>query len=1044
MTSQEAGVLGKKSNARKKKSSRKILVRSGYWKKYDSLPDLQKAILAILVVIMLAYGVIIVTGHSIVGTTETGGVLPTGAYGYHGTQPHGLYEIDPAAASVETYPIDVLVGRQYLEGDIPLWNDHQGAGIPLLADFQSAGFFPFQVFQDILPYYLWSLAYIFRLLFAGIFMYLLLRTINLDFYGSITGGVFYILSGALTLLLRLDPYTNVAIMIPALFWAIEKSYKSDNRLSIYHIVISVFVAMTIAGGQPEVMTLVLVSSFAYLLYKLLLDKGLVNWQGKLGKLGTFSLAYALGILLITPLLLPGLKYIFNSYNSHGNQTGLGHNGSLAYITYIVPYIMGQVQKYWSPVLSSNFSWNVFSGYLGIVPIFLVIAGLLIRRNRLGKDGMLFFVGLGLFLVLKAAGFPLINAVGYLPVLDKIDFPRYSAPLIAFCFGVMVAYAISNLAQIVKAFKGKHLLYYLSGVVAISLIPLIFSAPGRNYNLAYLHFSYLYSLLIVLSTLGVLWYALKIDQGKPLNLPALQRTTLYIVTGELLIYIPYGFSNNTILLRTIVSLVILTALVMVAKQDVLLNKRWSIKKEMVLVGTLFAAEVLIMGFSKYGPPQVYNNFQLPSFMKSISADIAEHQYRIYGYNGFFKGDTPSAVGLQDINIMDAVVPIDLATYTTTFLDQYANPVWFDSNVGFRNNNGPTPADELYKNIKYYDLMGVKYLFANSRLSPFRTSQINVDPGAIPLAFDPAVSIEESFTSSTDKLDDIGILTGTYNRLNKGTVYGYIKEKPSGRVLRSFMIPAGNVVNDGYTIARFPAISGFKGKELYLKMNYVANKLQPSTIALWYNPNINIDGSGLFVNGQHKPGAIGLTQYSSLSGLKEIYNSHGAQIYENDGALPRTFFAKKVEVANDYGKVLSIMKKRNFNPATTAVVEGLPSEQSLSTGSASTRITSYRSNIVSITAKNSQPQLLVLTDTYYPGWIALDNGKETPIYRVDGLFRGVVLPSGTHVVQFVYRPGSFRLGAYLFLGAVLIIGAAGIYVLNTARKRQAGPARNGSLR
>jgi hypothetical protein len=50
------------------------------------------------------------------------------------------------------------------------------------------------------------------------------------------------------------------------------------------------------------------------------------------------------------------------------------------------------------------------------------------------------------------------------------------------------------------------------------------------------------------------------------------------------------------------------------------------------------------------------------------------------------------------------------------------------------------------------------------------------------------------------------------------------------------------------------------------------------------------------------------------------------------------------------------------------------------------------------------LLVLHDTYYPGWIAEVDGKSAPILRADILFRAVELPPGTHRVTFRFAPFS----------------------------------------
>jgi len=66
-----------------------------------------------------------------------------------------------------------------------------------------------------------------------------------------------------------------------------------------------------------------------------------------------------------------------------------------------------------------------------------------------------------------------------------------------------------------------------------------------------------------------------------------------------------------------------------------------------------------------------------------------------------------------------------------------------------------------------------------------------------------------------------------------------------------------------------------------------------------------------------------------------------------------------------------------------------------------------------------RFLVLSDVYYPGWIASIDGHETKVFRADYALRGIAVPAGPHEVVFEYRPLSFYVG--------LTIGMAGIVVL-----------------
>ena len=82
--------------------------------------------------------------------------------------------------------------------------------------------------------------------------------------------------------------------------------------------------------------------------------------------------------------------------------------------------------------------------------------------------------------------------------------------------------------------------------------------------------------------------------------------------------------------------------------------------------------------------------------------------------------------------------------------------------------------------------------------------------------------------------------------------------------------------------------------------------------------------------------------------------------------------------------------------------------------------YEDEHVSIWTRADGRRLLVLTDVYYPGWIATIDGVEAPIHRVDYAFRGVSVPAGDHLVEFTYRPSSFRYGAYGSMVGAAIVG------------------------
>jgi hypothetical protein len=70
----------------------------------------------------------------------------------------------------------------------------------------------------------------------------------------------------------------------------------------------------------------------------------------------------------------------------------------------------------------------------------------------------------------------------------------------------------------------------------------------------------------------------------------------------------------------------------------------------------------------------------------------------------------------------------------------------------------------------------------------------------------------------------------------------------------------------------------------------------------------------------------------------------------------------------------------------------------------------------------PSLLVVAETYFPGWHAVVDGKSVPVMEADGAFVGVALPPGKHVVSLEYRrPAAAIVGrviTFSTLGGILV--------------------------
>lgn len=79
--------------------------------------------------------------------------------------------------------------------------------------------------------------------------------------------------------------------------------------------------------------------------------------------------------------------------------------------------------------------------------------------------------------------------------------------------------------------------------------------------------------------------------------------------------------------------------------------------------------------------------------------------------------------------------------------------------------------------------------------------------------------------------------------------------------------------------------------------------------------------------------------------------------------------------------------------------------------------YREQSIFVETASDVATLLVLTDTFYPGWKAFVDDTKTEIYRANYSFRAVVVPAGTHAVRFIYDPLSVRVGLFVTIGSLV---------------------------
>jgi hypothetical protein len=162
-----------------------------------------------------------------------------------------------------------------------------------------------------------------------------------------------------------------------------------------------------------------------------------------------------------------------------------------------------------------------------------------------------------------------------------------------------------------------------------------------------------------------------------------------------------------------------------------------------------------------------------------------------------------------------------------------------------------------------------------------------------------------------------------------------------------------------------------------------------------------------------------------GLRVVYRAAGQRLIDNAQALPRAFAAYAWSPVPGLPDALRALGGRSAAAlARRPVIEGAPAAVPAgpAPAPARARIVESSDTAVTVSVRLARSGYVVLDDLYYPGWSAEVDGHAERILAANGAFRAVAAGAGSHVVRFVYRPASVRIGAVVTL--LGLIAGAGV--------------------
>src|SRR5260221_857965 len=307
----------------------------------------------------------------------------------------------------------VIDTERYLQ--LPLWNPYNGAGIPLLANFQSAPFYPLNLLFFVMPFSIaWSLLVVLQPLLGGLFLYLYLKNLKLHPLACVIGSISFAFSGFAISWLEWNTIFQTALWVPLILLSIDKiNEKLKDKIYQWYGIFLISLICSFFAGHLQTFFYIFLIVFIYLIAKL------VSVKSNKKIILLFVISYFLFIILTLLQWFPTLQFIALSarnvvqipFSTYGWLVPFQH-----LIQFIAPDFFGNptTLNYWGV-------WNYgeLVGYIGIIPLIFALFAVIFRHDK----KTWFFSGL----VFVSLLFALPTPIAKLPYILNVPFLATAQP-----------------------------------------------------------------------------------------------------------------------------------------------------------------------------------------------------------------------------------------------------------------------------------------------------------------------------------------------------------------------------------------------------------------------------------------------------------------------------------------------------------------------------------------------------------------------------------------------------------------------------------------
>ncbi len=417
-----------------------------------------------------------------------------------------------------TFPWASVVSKDFKNFTLPLWQFNNLAGLPLLGNDQSQAFYPliFPFFFFVSTAVALQIEVFLKILVVAFGGYLLSSLYTKRSSVRIIGSLILAFNGFISLWLYW-PLSSAIVMLPYIFWLIEKSYSKKDKLSPSKIIIfgSLICAMELLAGTIEMSLILLVPVILYLIFIQIRDQQRI--QSKV--LLYLSFAALLGFLISAIQTYPAIVDLLRSYY-YVARSGAASKiydaiNPVYLLKFIYPGIFGPPQSVNIPgalgLIASNF--NETSFFIGLPAFFIGIFAFIRKETR---KKAFFILGLIFIIVGILINTPIFNLIFKLPYLNDTLHHRIDG-VIPILYVILIFIGLDSIYHLIKnkeytrlfkyTFVFSVIIVFLDLLILYSFSKIRLLYIGQSATTSVLHEGLLFILMIVLSTFVI--YILKV-------------------------------------------------------------------------------------------------------------------------------------------------------------------------------------------------------------------------------------------------------------------------------------------------------------------------------------------------------------------------------------------------------------------------------------------------------------------------------------------------------------------------------------------------------